>query len=127
MTFVLNVSWAFAITGSIESQYLIQYNQIISLSEQNLIDCSGFGGCNTGFPSIGLNYVIQNKLYKNTDYRYTQIKGKCNTTKNIGRPTFNANDTVIIQGIPISKFETIFNDELKMKIAIDTIVNNIYI
>ncbi len=51
-------SWAFAATASIESQYLIQYGINISISEQNLIDCSGFGNCYAGFPDIAFNYII---------------------------------------------------------------------
>lgn len=103
------ISWAFAATASIESQYLIQYNKTISLSEQNLIDCSGFGDCSAGFPSVAFNYVIKNGIATSQSYPYTASQGNA--------CQFNSNTI----GAFVSGFETIFNNELKMQIAIDTI------
>lgn len=55
--------WAFSTTGAIEAGYTKQTGKMISLSEQQLIDCSrDFGnfGCNGGFMSTSILYVMQN-------------------------------------------------------------------
>ena len=119
--------WAFAVTGVIESHYMIQFNQSISLSEQNLIDCSGFGDCNGGFPSIALNYVKNNGIKQSENYKFKAVNQSCQSTQYIGRLSTVVNMTgPLLPWIQISNFEIIFNDESKMQMAIDTIVN-IYI
>jgi len=52
--------WAFSATGAMESASFIAGKGLPSLSEQQLIDCSGaFGnyGCNGGWPSSSFLYV----------------------------------------------------------------------
>ena len=56
--------WAFSTTGAIESMHAIKTGELVSLSEENLIDCSfkyGNGGCMGGWPSYAMNYVAANK------------------------------------------------------------------
>lgn len=55
--------WAFSTTGAIESFHAIRTGTLISLSEENLIDCTfdyGNMGCLGGLPSNAMNYVIAN-------------------------------------------------------------------
>ncbi|XP_037917239.1 cathepsin L-like [Hermetia illucens] len=55
--------WAFSTTGALEGQHFRKNGSLVSLSEQNLIDCSyGFGnyGCRGGTETRALNYVIRN-------------------------------------------------------------------
>jgi len=74
--------WAFSAVGSIESAYGIETgNALISLSEQQLVDCSGAEGnegCNGGLMDNAFQYVISNKgLCKESDYTYKAVDGTC--------------------------------------------------
>lgn len=55
--------WAFSTTGVVESMHAIKTGKLVSLSEENLIDCSsdyGNDACAGGLPSAALKYIIAN-------------------------------------------------------------------
>ena len=52
--------WAFSVIQSVESVWAIENNQLLSLSEQNLVDCvDTCYGCNGGEMYLACDYVIQ--------------------------------------------------------------------
>lgn len=56
--------WAFSVTGALESQHFIKAKKMISLSEQNLVDCSvpyNNHGCQGSWPAAALRYVKDNR------------------------------------------------------------------
>ena len=74
--------WAFSAVGAIEGQHAKKTGTLVSLSEQNLVDCAGeFGcyGCDGGWPEAAMRYVIHNKGIDTEDsYIYTAMDGVCN-------------------------------------------------
>jgi len=86
--------WAFSSTGALEGAWKIATGKLISLSEQQLVDCAKFRygnmGCNGGLQPRAFNYVKQNALctedeypYKGTNSLLTQCQAKKCTTPGI--------------------------------------------
>lgn len=77
--------WAFSTTGSTESAWSISKKESVSLSEQQLVDCSGAEGnqgCNGGLMDYGFQYIIDNHgITMESNYPYTAKDGTCNKQK----------------------------------------------
>ncbi len=81
--------WAFSSTGAIEGQHFLKTKQLVSLSEQNLIDCSGSWGnqgCNGGDQERAFNYTRDNGgIDTDKSYPYEVADGSCRfSAKSIG-------------------------------------------
>lgn len=75
--------WAFAAVASMEGAYAKKHGKLISLSEQELVDCdTSDNGCNGGWPSRGTTWVKNNGgEMLEQDYTYTARQGTCKFDK----------------------------------------------
>merc|ERR1719486_1067577 len=80
--------WAFSTTGAVEGALAISAglgeNSLVSLSEQELVDCAGsYGnqGCNGGLMDDGFKFIEAHGDSTESDYAYTGKTGTCSSSK----------------------------------------------
>jgi len=77
--------WAFSAVASLEGQHYKAAKTLVSLSEQNLVDCSrkfGNMGCDGGLMDQAFQYIKANQGIDTEDsYKYTAQDGNCKFRK----------------------------------------------
>jgi len=101
--------WAFSATETIESQWFLAGNTLISLSPQQIVDCDRVDlGCEGGDTPTAYQYVINaTGLESQSDYPYTAEDQKCAfqsskvkaSIKGWGYVTQNKNETEMLYGL----------------------------
>ena len=74
--------WSFSATGAMEGAWAIAKGELVSLSEQELVDCSagfhyGNHGCNGGLMDGAFQFAIDNGMCTEQEYSYTAKQGSC--------------------------------------------------
>jgi cathepsin L len=101
--------WAFSTTGALEGAYFLAKGQLVSFSEQMLVDCdhNGDEGCNGGLMDNAFAWIEQNGgLCKEQDYPYHAVTSTC-----------KKNCTVVPGSAP-SKFTDVGHTEAAMAAAV---------
>lgn len=87
--------WTFGTAGSLEGAYAIKTGNLVSLSEQQILDCAwvpnGDSGCDGGFAEQAMQWIKNNGgLATEASYSYIMVDGYCKANiKNSG---------VVVQG-----------------------------
>ena len=70
--------WTFATTGTVESANAIFGVGLVSLAEQQLVDCVTVDdGCGGGMTYDAYTYLMDHYAYLEADYKYTATDGNC--------------------------------------------------
>lgn len=82
--------WAFSSTGALEGAYQIASGKLVSLSEQQLVDCAtSFGemGCQGGLMDGAFQYAEQYAMCTENSYPYEAAGGNCKASScSVGIP-----------------------------------------
>jgi cathepsin F len=76
--------WAFSTTGDVEGTHFLATGKLVSLSEQDLVDCdhNGDQGCNGGLPTQAMQSIITaGGIEAESDYPYEGRDGTCTFAK----------------------------------------------
>lgn len=77
--------WAFSAVGALEGIHQIDTGKLISLSEQEVVDCDVNGedkGCSGGLMQEAFKFMIKKGgITSESNYPYTAKEGKCNAKK----------------------------------------------
>ena len=83
--------WTFSATGTMEGQHANVSKNLVSLSEQELVDCvTNCYGCDGGEMNLAMEYVVANGGDDTeSSYPYTATDGTCNFNKSNVGATFS--------------------------------------
>lgn len=79
--------WAFSSTGALEGALAKKTGKLISLSEQQLVDCTlenGNDGCNGGYMSNAFKYLEGHSIEPESAYPYRATDGPCRYNESLG-------------------------------------------
>ena len=67
--------WAFSTTGALEGAHFVASGELVSLSEQNLVNCSSKNSaCNGGLMDLAFEYAETNPIMTEADWPYAAKK-----------------------------------------------------
>jgi len=105
--------WTFSSTGALEGAHQIATGDLLSFSEQQIVDCAnakhGYAsfGCNGGNQSVAFTYLETHKAELESVYPYTAKNGTCNY------------DSSSATAVEVSKYTNVTADNVsQMKAAV---------
>lgn len=125
--------WAFSAVGAMEPRAFIKgidtYG-LLSLSEQQLVDCAGgsYGneGCNGGDMGAAFQYAQDYGMMNRTDYPYTAMDGNCQYDANKVTKVKPSGNTQVTPNSAVALKTAIADGPVSVAIEADTFVFQFY-
>ncbi|XP_018575903.1 cathepsin L1 [Anoplophora glabripennis] len=87
--------WAFSASGALEGAHAISTGNLVSLSEQNLMDCATANwGCDGGWMQTAFDYVRENGIESEADYPYQAVNQACQYSESKSVVTISSHVTI---------------------------------
>lgn len=124
--------WSFSATGAIEGAWSIANGKLISLSEQQLVDCSkgltyGNHGCNGGLMDGAFNYAMDAGMCTEEEYPYTSGTSKTTNTCEDCEPVVSVSSCVdVTPNNQLHLKEAVSNGPVSIAIEADTKTFQLY-
>lgn len=118
--------WSFSATGSMEGAWAIKTGNLVSFSEQQLIDCSslyGNGGCNGGLMESAFEFAIDKGICSESELPYKAVGGFCSECNKIAHFSGCVDVT---SGNQLHLKEAVANGPVSVAIEADTLVFQFY-
>jgi C1A family cysteine protease len=119
--------WAFSAIASVEGHHAVKTGKLLSLSEQQLVDCSKNGneGCNGGDMSLAFQYAETTGLELESVYPYEGVDGTCRATAAQEKVKVTADHAVPVNSVAQLK-AAIATGPVAVAIEADTMVFQFY-
>ncbi|XP_006661546.2 zingipain-2-like [Oryza brachyantha] len=115
--------WAFTTVGAVEGAHAIATGQLLTLSEQQVLDCSGAGDCIGGYPDRAIDFVAKQGITQAVNYpAYLGIQQTCRTNPN--------NPVVKVDGVgtvPYSSEAALKNRVSKQPVSVGVSASESYV
>ena len=108
--------WSFSATGAMESAWAIYSGELLSLSEQQLIDCSikyGDLACHGGLMDNAFDYAIDNGMCSEDAEPYVAAYSKCNECESVAKFSYCVDVT---KGNELHLKEAVFDTPISVAI-----------
>lgn len=87
--------WTFSSTGAMEGAHQIKTGKLLSLSEQQFVDCSTKNwGCDGGDQSVAFKYAEKHAIELESDYAYKGKDQSCKASSSKGKVSVSTIHTV---------------------------------
>ena len=122
--------WSFSATGAMEGAWFVSTGQLISLSEQQLVDCStryiNFG-CNGGEMDHAFDYAIDNGMCLETDVPYVAETDSCSDSElNCNKLAYFSSCVDVPSNNEVALEEAVYMNPVSVAIEADTTVFQFY-
>ncbi|KAI5632392.1 papain family cysteine protease domain-containing protein [Phthorimaea operculella] len=118
-----NSCWTFSTTGAIEAAYALKHGQLLSFSEQQILDCDPESvGCGSGgFPTKALDYLQSaGGIELESDYPYEIRKDQCRYNPSQVKATVTGQNPIDLSEVDATKQALVNYGPLSIGVDSDT-------